>query len=120
MKPKCCIDKKSPANLSQTAEFLKVISEKNRLKILCLLKEGEKCVCEIWQCLKLAQNLTSHHLKVLKDFGLLSSRQEGLKVIYSINKKVVKKYIKLLNNFFPPKADPPQAENSQTLRKRKI
>ena len=90
VKPKCCIDKKATANFLQTAEFLKVISEKNRLKILCLLKEGEKCVCEIWQCLKLAQNLTSHHLKVLKDFGLLSSRQEGLKVIYSINKRVVK------------------------------
>jgi len=38
-------------------------------------------------------------LKVLKDFGLVSSRQEGLKVIYSINKKVVKNYAKLLNNY---------------------
>jgi ArsR family transcriptional regulator len=99
MKPKCCIDKKSVANLSQTAEFLKIISEKNRLKILCLLREEEKCVCDIWQCLNLAQNLTSHHLKVLKNFGLVSSRQEGLKVIYSINKKVVKRFSKLLNNY---------------------
>ena len=99
MKPRCCIDKKSVANLSQTAEFLKIISEKNRLKILCLLREEEKCVCDIWQYLDLAQNLTSHHLKVLKDFGLVSSRQEGLKVIYSINKKVVKRFSKLLNNY---------------------
>jgi len=99
MKPRCYIDKKSVANLSQTAEFLKIISEKNRLKILCLLREKEKCVCDIWQYLDLAQNLTSHHLKVLKDFGLVSSRQEGLKVIYSINKRVVKKYSKLLNKF---------------------
>ncbi|MCL5733377.1 MAG: metalloregulator ArsR/SmtB family transcription factor [Patescibacteria group bacterium] len=99
MKPKCCVDKKSVANLSQTVEFLKIISEENRLKILCLLREGEKCVCDIWQYLDLAQNLTSHHLKVLKDFGLVSSRQEGLKVFYKLNKKVVKKYIKLLNKF---------------------
>jgi len=99
MKQECCRNKKSITNLSQTAKFLKIISEENRLKIFCLLKEGEKCVCEIWQCLKLAQNLTSHHLKTLKDFGLVSSRQEGLKVIYSINKKVVKKYIKSLNKF---------------------
>jgi len=99
MKPRCCIDKKSVANLSQTAEFLKIISEKNRLKILCLLREEEKCVCDIWQYLDLAQNLTSHHLKVLKDFGLVSSKQEGLKVIYSINKKVVKRFSKLLNNY---------------------
>jgi len=99
MKPKCCNNKKSIAGISQTAEFLKVISEENRLKILCLLKENEKCVCDIWQYLGLAQNLTSHHLKVLKDFGLVSSRQEGLKVIYSINKKVVKNYAKLLNHY---------------------
>ena len=99
MKPKCCIDKKSVANLSQTVKFLKIISEENRLKILCLLREKEKCVCDIWQYLDLAQNLTSHHLKVLRDFGLVSSRQEGLKVIYSINKKVIKRYSKLLNNY---------------------
>jgi len=99
MKPKCCVDKKSVAGLSQTVEFLKIISEENRLKILCLLREEEKCVCDIWQYLDLAQNLTSHHLKVLKNFGLVSSRQEGLKVIYSINKRVVKKYSKLLNNY---------------------
>jgi ArsR family transcriptional regulator len=99
MKPKCCTDKKSLAELSQAIEFLKVISEANRLKILCLLKGGEKCVCKIWPSLELAQNLTSHHLKVLKDFGLVTARQEGLNVIYSVNKKVIKKYLKLLNNY---------------------
>jgi len=99
MKPKCCIDKKSVANLSQTVEFLKIISEENRLKILCLLREKEKCVCDIWQYLSLPQNLVSHHLKVLKDFELVLSRREGLKVIYSINKKVEKKYVKLLIKF---------------------
>ena len=99
MKPKCCKNKKSIAEISQVAEFLKVISEENRLKILCLLKESELCVCDIWQYLDLAQNLTSHHLKVLKDFGLVSSRQEGLKVIYSISKNTIKKYSKLLNNY---------------------
>jgi len=99
MKPKCFNNKKNLVEISQVTEFLKVISEENRLKMLYLLKEKEMCVCDIWQYLGLAQNLTSHHLKVLKDFRLVSSRQEGLKVTYSINKKVVKKYTKLLNKF---------------------
>lgn len=99
MKPKCCSDKNFFNRLAQIAKFLKIISEENRLKILCLLGREERCVCEIWQYLDLAQNLTSHHLKVLKDFGLVSSRQEGLKVIYSLNKKVIKRYLKLLNNY---------------------
>jgi len=97
MKPKCCEKKILVADLSRTGEFLKVISEGNRLKILCLLKEGEKCVCDIWQCLDLPQNLVSHHLKVLKDFDLVSSKQEGLKVFYKLNKGVIKKYLELLN-----------------------
>jgi ArsR family transcriptional regulator len=96
---KCKKNKKLSKEIAAAAEFLKIISEENRLKILCLLMDGEKCVCDIWQYLDLAQNLVSHHLKVLKNFGLVSSRQEGLKVIYSINKKVVKRLSKLLNNY---------------------
>jgi ArsR family transcriptional regulator len=99
LKSKRCKDKNLAVNLSHTTDFLKIISEENRLKILCLLKDGEKCVCDIWQYLGLAQNLVSHHLKVLKNFGLVSSRQEGLKAIYSIDKKIVKKYLESLNNF---------------------
>lgn len=98
MKAKCCEDKKSMADLAKTVEFLKVIGEDNRLKILCLLKQGEICVCEIWQHLHLSQNLVSHHLKVLTDFGLLLSKKDGLRVYYSLNKKTINEYSKLLNN----------------------
>lgn len=99
MSPKRCKDKKSSVQLAKVVEFLKIIAEENRLKILCVLCEGEKCVCEIWQNLELPQNLTSHHLKVLKDFNLISSRKEGLNIFYRINKKVIKKYLSLLSNF---------------------
>jgi len=76
----CCKTKKSKSNLNRVMDFLKVISEENRLKILCILRKQEKCVCEIWQFLDLPQNLISHHLKVLKDSGLIDSRKEGTKV----------------------------------------
>jgi len=99
MKQRCCQDKKSITKIKKVVDFLKVVSEKNRLQILCLLKEEEKCVCEIWQCLNLPQNLISHHLKVLKNFNLISSKKVGLKVFYRLNKGVVEKYLKLLNKF---------------------
>lgn len=99
MKPKCCRNKESTAELGQAVEFLKVVAEKNRMKILCILRSGEKCVCDIWQFLDIPQNLTSHHLKVLKDFGLVDDRKDGLRVYYSINKKEVNKYNSLLNKF---------------------
>jgi len=97
---KCKKNKKLSKEIAAAAEFLKIISEENRLKILCLLKDGEKCVCDIWQYLDLAQNLVSHHLKVLKDFKLINSRKEGLKIYYSLNKKEIIKYYKLINNLF--------------------
>ena len=98
MKPDCCKNR-SIEEIKQVVKFLKIISEKNRLKILCFLEKDEKCVCEIWQYLKLPQNLVSHHLKTLKDFDLILSRKEGVKIFYKINKKVVKKYLKLLNKY---------------------
>ena len=99
MKPKCYQNKESTAELEKTIEFLKVVAEENRLKILCILRTGEKCVCDIWQFLDLPQNLTSHHLKVLKDSGLVEDRKEGLRVYYSINKKEMLKFNSLLNKF---------------------
>lgn len=105
MNPKCCNEKKSIAKLAKVVEFLKIVAEENRLKILCLLGDGEKCVCEIWQDLELPQNLVSHHLKVLKDFNLISSRKEGLNVFYRVNKKVIKEYLSLLKDVLNPRKE---------------
>jgi len=95
----CCKTQKSKQDLKQAVGFLKVISEENRLKILCILQKQEMCVCEIWQHLDLPQNLASHHLKVLKDFDLISSKKESLKVFYKLNQKTLIKHTKLLNKF---------------------
>jgi ArsR family transcriptional regulator len=73
-------------------KYLNALSEPNRLAILSFLKEGEKCACEIHPKLKLPQNLSSHHLKVLKDIGLLKSRREGTKILYSRNEEAIKNY----------------------------
>lgn len=99
MKPKCCKNKVTTTELAEAVSFLKVIAEENRLKIMCMLRSGERCVCEIWQHLDLPQNLASHHLKVLKDFGLVDDRKDGLKIYYAINKKNAKKFNSLLNKF---------------------
>lgn len=99
MHSKKCNTKDSTKKLGQTAEFLKVIAETNRLKILCALSKEEMCVCDIWKELDLPQNLASHHLKVLKDFGLISSRKEGTRVIYYVDSKTIKKYHSLLSHY---------------------
>lgn len=78
------IDKKE---ISQTVDVFKIIAEENRLSILHLLKKGELCVCKIFENLNLSQSLTSHHLKTLKDAGLIVGEKRGLWVYYSLTKK---------------------------------
>ncbi|MFZ5390959.1 MAG: ArsR/SmtB family transcription factor [Patescibacteria group bacterium] len=99
IKAKCCTNKKLTAEYANLAKFLRIIGDDNRLRILCLLKEGEKCVCEIFPNLNLAQNLVSSHLKVMLDFGLLQARKDWKRNYYSVNKVVFKKYNLLLTNF---------------------
>jgi ArsR family transcriptional regulator len=82
-----------------TSEFLKIIADPNRLKILVFLKNKPQCVCKIFPMLKISQKLTSHHLSQLKKIGLVSQKRDGNFIIYSINKKNIEKHFKLLNKF---------------------
>jgi len=78
-------------------DFLNLIKEEDRLKILILLNKKSYCVCELVEILKLPQNLISYHLKTLKDFNLLILKPKGRKNFYMLNQKQLKKYLKLIN-----------------------
>lgn len=95
----CCVGEKVANELKLTVGFLKLLAEENRLKIVCLLAQGELCVCDIWSVLNIPQNLTSHHLKALKKYGLITSRKNGLNVYYSLNSDTLNDSKKLLNEF---------------------
>lgn len=98
-KLQCCGLKRKEDKLKRAADFLRVISEPNRLHILCILKKGEQCVCGIWQHMNLSQTLVSHHLKIMKDAGLVASRKDGKNIIYSLNREKLDKHKDLLANF---------------------
>lgn len=100
--PECCRGRKLPPDMAKAARVGAALADGNRLRIACLLKGGERCVCEIWENLALPQNLVSHHLKALKDAGLLRSRRAGLKVFYSLDRQAWKAHLAALNNFIKP------------------
>jgi DNA-binding transcriptional ArsR family regulator len=66
------------------AAVLKALGQPTRLQILDLLKEGERCVCEIFPAINQEQANVSKHLSILKQAGILESRKEGLRIIYRI------------------------------------
>jgi DNA-binding transcriptional ArsR family regulator len=70
--------------IERKAEILKAIAQPTRLKILELLKGGERCVCEIYPALDQEQPNISKHLNFMKRAGILDSRKDGLRIIYWI------------------------------------
>ena len=82
--------------IKELCEALKVITDVNRLRIICLLFSGEKCVCDIEERLEISQPLASHHLAVLRGAGLLEARRQGTWSYYSL----VRENMEKLNRLF--------------------
>ena len=85
--PKC---KKDP-RIPELAEALKTLADPSRLRIMCYLSKGESCVCDIETELGISQQLTSHHVNVLKEAGFLKLRKEGTRYNYSIDRDFLKR-----------------------------
>ncbi|KKP68654.1 MAG: Transcriptional regulator ArsR [Candidatus Moranbacteria bacterium GW2011_GWE1_35_17] len=98
MEFKCCAKNSTEIeDINKTYNFLRAIADPNRLKILCVLRCGSKCVCEIIPAVGISDKLASHHLKQLKKVGLLAEKREGNFIRYSLNKKIIKEYKKIFN-----------------------
>lgn len=70
---------------NQAAGRARALSDPTRLTVAAALADtDELCVCDLAWITERAQNLVSHHLRVLKDHGLAQSRRKGRMVMYSI------------------------------------
>lgn len=67
------------------AQILKAFSDEQRLKILEMLGEGERCACEILDELEISQSTLSHHMKILCESGVVSGRKEGKWTFYLLD-----------------------------------
>jgi ArsR family transcriptional regulator len=67
-------------------EFCKALADGTRQQILVLLLDGERCVSDIVDAFDMTQPTISHHLGILKQFKLVTSRKEGKLVFYDINR----------------------------------
>jgi DNA-binding transcriptional ArsR family regulator len=69
----------------EAADRARALSDPTRLAVAVALREGgELCVCDLAWISGRAQNLVSHHLRVLRSHGLVSSRRDGKMVMYSL------------------------------------
>ncbi len=74
--------------MNKIADFYKALGDVTRLTILQNLTGKEMCVCEIIERLRMSQPAISHHLKILKQAGLVKDSREGKWIYYSLNEAV--------------------------------
>lgn len=75
---------RSAPDVDRAVTLFHALSDATRLGILEMLKDGERCVCELQDELDAAQSRLSFHLRVLKEAGLVTDRKEGRWTYYTI------------------------------------
>lgn len=75
----------------ETANLFKAISDENRIKILKIIGNGEKCACHILDELDITQPTLSHHLRILSSSGILTYRKEKNHIYFKISTECIEK-----------------------------
>jgi len=70
--------------LELKAEILKVLAQPTRLKILELIRNGEKCICEIVPAINGEQSNISRHISLMQKSHLVTTRKDGVKVMVKV------------------------------------
>jgi ArsR family transcriptional regulator len=77
-------DPTTVADLTRIARVFHALSDETRLCLVAMLRDGERCVCDLTGALGAGQSRLSFHLKTLKDAGLVQDRREGRWSYYSL------------------------------------
>jgi len=85
------------------SKIFNALGDDVRLAIVLYLKDGEKCACKIPAVVKRAQPTVSQHLRILREAGILKSRRDGKKIMYSVCCPEVLKLIEYTKKIKPCK-----------------
>jgi DNA-binding transcriptional ArsR family regulator len=80
--------KKSANQVQKCVGRLKILAEENRFRIIHEIMGTPKSVNEINLILKIEQSLLSHHLKILKESGLITSERIGRQIVYQTSASI--------------------------------
>jgi len=78
------MDDMNGESMRMTLRVTKALADRQRVRILMMLRRGELCVCQIVEVLGLAASTVSKHLSVLDGAGLVDSRKEGRWMFYRL------------------------------------
>jgi len=79
----------SPADFAEARQLFGALSDPTRLQIVFALATGEEmCVCDVAHVLGTTISTASHHLRKLRDLGILADRSDGKMVYYSLRQSL--------------------------------
>ncbi|MDJ0958269.1 MAG: metalloregulator ArsR/SmtB family transcription factor [Arenicellales bacterium] len=93
---------------TDVSNILKLLSNPNRLLILCQLVDGEKSVGELARLIGASQVTVSQQLGLLKNTGILTSRRDAQTIYYSLERKEIRQLIHFLYDTFCPLKEQPK------------
>jgi DNA-binding transcriptional ArsR family regulator len=86
----------------EVSELLRLLGNKQRLLIACLLREGEYAVSEIEEKLGIRQPTLSQQLGALREAGVIEGRREARAVIYRLADARIRHILDALHRIFSP------------------
>jgi len=112
------------------AKTLKALSDPTRLSIFDMLMEGVQCNCEISERLGLSLSLVSHHLRALRQVGLVQGERDSGDarwIYYSIDREVLMRLGQVMNHLLyvkriqprVPSCGPKRCDNCSELEGRR-
>jgi DNA-binding transcriptional ArsR family regulator len=90
------------AQSEAASDLLKALANPQRLRILCLLIEGELTVGQLNEQIPLSQSALSQHLALLRDKELVNTRKQAQTVFYSVAGGPVGHIIQTLHDIYCP------------------
>ena len=88
--------KKIQSSADAACRLMKVLSNRDRMMLLCQISQGEMCVGELEECLDISQPTLSQQLSILRNERLAQTRREGKQIYYSLSNPAALDVIKVL------------------------
>jgi len=78
----------------------KALSDPNRLQIIQMITDQERCACKLLEHFDITQPTLSHHMRILSDCNLIKTRKDGKWSHYSMNMETIEAYKNYVNMLY--------------------
>ena len=100
-------------HIAEAARLMEMLSQPVRLRILCALSEQPWSVVKLAEAVNLSQPAMSHHLRKLREAGLVKTERSAQTIYYSLNGREVTEVLAVLHDLYCPHATMKPAEQEE-------